>query len=214
MITRYQITAARALLEWTQDDLANASGVSKDMISKIEGGKSAGSLKSIQAIEGGLSVAGIEFSENDGVKRSSAQIRVLKGQKGFLEFYDEVFEEVQKTGVTSVRVSNVNERKFVQWQGDQLKEHSQRMNALGTSYQILIQHGDTYFPASDYAEYRWMPEGTFYSVPFYIYGKKVAMLIFDENEPRIYILSEPELCSVYKAQFESLWQQSTKPEVE
>ncbi len=213
MITRYQITAARALLEWTQDDLANASGVSKDMISKIEGGKSAGSLKSIQSIEDGLTVAGIEFGENDSVKRSASQIRVLKGQKGFLDFYEDVFEEVQKTGATSVSVSNVDERKFVQWQCEQLKEHSERMRALGTKYKILIQHGDTYFPASNYAEYRWMPEGTFYSVPFYIYGKKVAMLIFDEHEPRIYVLSEPELTNLYKAQFESLWKQSSEPEV-
>jgi transcriptional regulator with XRE-family HTH domain len=214
MITKYQIAAARALLEWTQDDLANASGVSKDMISKIESGKSAGSLKSIQSIEDGLLVAGIEFGENDSVKRSTAQIRVLKGQKGFLDFYDEVFEEIQRTGATSVSVSNVDERKFVQWQGDQLEEHSARMNALGTNYKILIQNGDNYFPASDYAEYRWMPKGTFYSVPFYIFGKKVAMFIFDENEPRIYILREPELTKVYKAQFESLWEQSTKPEVD
>jgi len=214
MITKYQIAAGRALLEWTQDDLANASGVSKDMISKIEGGKSAGSLKSIQAIENGLSIAGLEFSENDGVKRSTAQIRVLKGQKGFLDFYDEVFEEVQKTGATFVSVSNVDERKFVQWQGDQLEEHSERMNALGTKYKILIQNNDHYFPASKYAEYRWMPDGTFYSVPFYIFGKKVAMFIFDENEPRIYVLSEPELTNVYKAQFESLWKQSSKPEAD
>ncbi len=212
MITKFQISAARALLEWTQDDLAQTSGVSKDMISKIEGGKSAGSLKSIQSIEDALTVAGIEFSENDGVKRSAAQIRVLRGQKGFLEFYDAVFEEVQKTGASQVFVSNVDERKFVQWQGDQLAEHSERMKALGIRYKILIQHGDTYFPASNYAEYRWMPEGTFYSVPFYIYSKKVAMFIFDENEPRIYILDEPELTKVYRAQFESLWKQSEKPE--
>lgn len=212
MITKYQISAARALLEWTQDDLAHASGVSKDMISKIEGGKSAGSLKSIQALEDALVVAGIEFGENDGVKRSSAQIRVLRGQKGFLEFYDAVFEEIQKTGASHVFVSNVDERKFVKWQGDQLKEHSARMRELGTQYKILIQHGDTYFPASDYAEYRWMPEGTFYSVPFYVYGKKVALMIFDEDEPRIYILDEPELSKSHKAQFDSLWKQSTKPE--
>ena len=211
MITKYQIVAARALLEWTQDDLSNASGVSKDMISKIEGGKSAGSLKSIQAIEGAFTTGSIEFGDNDSVKRSSAQIHVLKGQKGFLEFYDEVFKEVQKTGAHSVYVSNVDERQFVEWQGDQLKEHSARMRELGTQYKILIQHGDTYFPASDYAEYRWMPEGMFYSVPFYVYGKKVAMLIFDD-EARIYILNEPELSKSHKAQFESLWQQSTEPE--
>jgi len=183
------------------------------MISKIEGGRSAGSLKSIQSIEDGLVIAGIEFGENDSIKRSTAQIQVLKGAEGFLKFYDEVFEEVQKTGIHSIFVSNVDEKQFVQWQGDQLEEHSVRMNALGVQYQILIQHGDTYFPASDYAEYRWMPKGTFYSVPFYVYGKKVAMLIFGENEPRIYILSEPELSKVHKAQFESLWNQSIIPEV-
>lgn len=213
MITKYQIPAARALLEWTQDDLANASGISKDMVSKIESGKSAGSLKSLQAIEAALTVAGIEFGENDCVKRSSNQIRVLKGQEGFLEFYDEVYEEVRNTGAKIVCVSNVDERKFVQWQGEQLDEHSARMQALGTQYKILIKHGDTYFPASDYAEYRWMPEGMFYSVPYYVYGQKVAMLIFDEEEPRIYILNEPELSKSHKSQFDSLWDQSTIPEV-
>lgn len=212
MITRLQISAGRALLEWTQDDLSQASGVSKDMISKIEGGKSSGSLKSIQALENALTIAGLEFGDNERVSKSSNKVHVLKGQRGFLEFYDHVYEELKSTNSKFAYVCNVDENEFVKWQGDNLKEHTARMTALGIQYKIMIRHGDTFFPASDYGEYRWMPEGMFSSVPYYLFGGKLAFLIFTEEEPRIYILNEPDLSSSYKSQFDSLWQQSTKPE--
>ncbi len=57
-----------------------------------------------------------------------------------------------------------------------------------------------------------MPKGTFFSVPYYMYGEKLAMMIF-ENEPRIYILDEPEISQMHRKQFESLWEQSTEPKI-
>lgn len=212
MISRHQIAAARVLLEWTQDELSKASGVTKSMISAIEKGSSAGSLKSLQSIETALELAGIEFSDNDGVCRAATRIQMLEGVKGCLAFYDDVFDEVRKQGVHNVFVSNVDEREFVKWQGEQLKEHSERMQALDVHYKILVKHGDAYFPAADYGEYRWMPEELFNSVPLYIYGRKLAMLVFADENLRIYILDEPEITKIHKKQFDGIWSVAEKPE--
>lgn len=211
MISRHQIVAARALLDWTQDRLANAAGLTKDMISKIEGGKSAGSLKSLQSIEHALQIAGIKFGDNDGVSRSTSRIQVLEGIKGCMSFYDDVFETARDEGMRTICVNNVDERDFVKWQGEQLREHTERMKALSVQYKILIKQGDTFFPASAYAEYRWLPESLFGSVPFYIYGTKLAMLVFSADKLKIYILDEPEITKMHRRQFDAYWETALVP---
>jgi transcriptional regulator with XRE-family HTH domain len=58
---------ARAALDWTVRDLAEASGLHRNTITNIEIGRFAGDLGSIAAIERVLTAAGIEFlDENDG----------------------------------------------------------------------------------------------------------------------------------------------------
>lgn len=69
MITVRQLKAARALLAWGQNDLANASGVSEPTIARLEavdgvvGGRAATGEKLKETLE----AAGIEFiAENGG----------------------------------------------------------------------------------------------------------------------------------------------------
>jgi transcriptional regulator with XRE-family HTH domain len=56
-------------LEITQDELAAKSGVSKRAIVDFEAGRSTPIRANLAAIRGALEQAGIEFLENDGVKR-------------------------------------------------------------------------------------------------------------------------------------------------
>lgn len=204
-----QIAAARALLGWDQKDVAERVGLTIAAISKIEKGENKGKSTTLDAIQSAFEMAGVVFTDG-GVQLRKNAVRIFEGAKGFLEFYDEVYWTVRQSKNKTVYVSNVDERKFVEWQKEQLTEHTQRMQDLDVRYKILIQHGDTYFPASTYADYRWMPKGTFFSVPYYMYGEKLAMMIF-EDEPRIYILDEPEISLMHRKQFESLWEQSTEP---
>jgi len=73
MISTGQIRAARALLRWTAQDLANASGVGVATIRRMEvtDGVPAAQTRSLLAIQSSLEVAGIEFigkpNENPGV---------------------------------------------------------------------------------------------------------------------------------------------------
>lgn len=208
-VTIDQIKAARGLKNWTQMDLANAANISKDTIRNIESGKLPHQqtlIKIVRAFE----IAGIEFIER-GVRHSAHTVKILEGQEGFLEFYEDVYHTLKVSENRKVYVSNVDERKFVKWQGEQLTEHIERVLRLKASYKILIKHGDTYFPASSYAEYRWLPDGIFYSVPTYMYGSKVALIIFSDSL-RIYILNEPEISEAHRKQFEEAWKNSQEPD--
>jgi len=210
MINAGQIRAARALLKWNQGDLAEKSGVSVPAIANIELEKQQPSTNTLERLEAAFNKAGLEFTDRDGMRRKDASVQILEGQKGFLAFYDMVYEEAKATGTKEIMVSNVDEREFVKWQGEQLVEHTARMKALDINYKILIRHGDTFFPASSYAEYKWAPEGMHYTVANYLFGSKLAFILFGDTL-KIFILSEGELVEDFRKQFISLWEKAERP---
>jgi len=109
-----------------------------------------------------------------------------------------------------VVVHNVDERKFEKWLGtENLEVHIERMKSIsGINYRILLKEGDDYFLATpDYSEYRWIPSSFFSSVPFYVYGQKLAILLFDA-EPTVIILDYPSVAEAYRVQFEAFWKLS------
>lgn len=63
-----QVKAARALLRWSQRDLAKASGVSEPTIKRIEAkpGPLTGRPSTLSAIRAALEAAGVEFIEENG----------------------------------------------------------------------------------------------------------------------------------------------------
>ena len=70
MITANQLRSARALLNWTQQDLAKRSGVSEDSIREIESGKTEPRKNTLRALIRAIDDAGVNFIMGDspGVK--------------------------------------------------------------------------------------------------------------------------------------------------
>ena len=74
MISTEQIRAARALLRWTAQNLADMSGVGVATIRRIElmDGVPSGQVRTIEALRGALEGAGVEFigspSDRPGVR--------------------------------------------------------------------------------------------------------------------------------------------------
>ncbi len=63
MISTGQVRAARAMLRWRAQDLANASGVGVATIRRMEvlDGVPSGQIRSLAAIQSALEAAGVEF---------------------------------------------------------------------------------------------------------------------------------------------------------
>lgn len=69
-VSTRQIKAARALLSWSQDDLAAASGISSPTIKRLEAvdGYLGGRDETVRAICAALEAEGIHFLEENGVR--------------------------------------------------------------------------------------------------------------------------------------------------
>jgi transcriptional regulator with XRE-family HTH domain len=64
---------ARAALNWTVRNLAQATGLHRNTITNIEVGRYVGDQKSLELIEGVLRKAGIEFIDDGGVRLRKGQ---------------------------------------------------------------------------------------------------------------------------------------------
>ena len=65
-VTSAQVRMARAALDWTVRDLAEASRLHRNTITNIETGKYAGDAATLAAIEQVLKRAGVEFIDENG----------------------------------------------------------------------------------------------------------------------------------------------------
>src|SRR6266404_5608624 len=74
-VTSEQVRMARAALNWTVRDLAEATGLHRNTISNIEVGRYAGDPSTLAAIEKVLRHAGVEFIDENG---GGAGVRLRK----------------------------------------------------------------------------------------------------------------------------------------
>src|SRR5690606_38091053 len=119
-------------------------------------------------------------------------------------FYDDVYATIRDRG-GDIFVHNVDETLFLKWLGDKKEAHRERMSRLGNFNQkIILCEGDTNF-AVDFAkvEYRWLPEEEFSSVPFYIYGPKLALITFEDDDVGVFILHQDDITSTFRKLFSS-----------
>lgn len=213
-ITTAQIRGARGILNWSQGDLASRTGISATSIGSIENNQTTPRANTLLSIQRAFEDAGIEFMGQDGVRLKTGNVRVLTGREGYIEFFTDVYDVLSKLEDPEVCVSNVDERQFAKWHGELGEEHLKRMKELkNIKARILIQDGDTYFPADSYAEYRWLSKELFSSVPFYVFGKKLAIMLFD-IEPTIILLNYPAVTQTYRKQFEAMWNNASIPDKE
>ncbi len=209
-ISTAQMRGARGLLNWGQNDLSDRTGISTTSLGSIENGITIPRESSIAAITKAFEAAGIEFTNNDGVRRKSAEITILRGAEGFQKFSYSVHTSVQNDD-REVLQAYVDDRKFAELLGSEAYPHVERMEKMDTKrFKILQREDDAYFPAKNYAEYRWIPSKQFLAVPFVVYGENLAVILF-EPEPTIIINNFPLVAEAYRLQFLALWDHAIVP---
>ena len=82
MITRAQIRAARALIGWTQTDLAQASGISQVAIKNFERGATDPRASTLTSIQDALDEAGVIFLEPGDTRDGGIGVRLKPTIKG------------------------------------------------------------------------------------------------------------------------------------
>ncbi|MGB9152333.1 MAG: helix-turn-helix transcriptional regulator [Alphaproteobacteria bacterium] len=208
-VSASQIRAARALLDWSQEDLASASDLSIATIHKIESGQISPRNKTISSIISTMEQANIEFTSPMGVQLKSNDVRVLEGEDAYLLLLDDVYHTLKK-----------QKGEALVWNADNSVSPESAINSVirmrkeGIRFRYLVEEGNT-FLHGPLEEYRWVPKEFFLNNVQEIYGNKVAFPMHStmatQQAKRIVIIESAALAESMRNAFNFMWQNCRKP---
>jgi len=202
-ITPEQCRAARAILNWSQPELAERAGLTVNPIVSFE--KESGtqtSPRTMRRIVRAFELAGICFTPTGGIERQNKLITILDGADANLKIHDDIYHTL-KSGGGEVLCAGVKEP--VESDGESyklLKRHIARLEEAGITERILLRKGDTNIVAPR-EWYRWLPNIYFGKSPFQIYGSKIALKDFANNQ--ILLVNHSLFAESQSAMFDALW---------
>ncbi|MEZ5813868.1 MAG: helix-turn-helix transcriptional regulator [Alphaproteobacteria bacterium] len=207
MLTIEQCRGARGLLGWTQQDLADASGLSKTAINNFEKGHSDIKAESLRAIRMAFESVEIEFLEQDGLRKRSENIRILKGPSGMSELLDDI-ARTNLTAGSEILINNVDNTLSSQISTQRLFEHIEMLKTGHIRQRVLCPQ-DTKNVLSPNDECRWISrEDMGGRLASFIYANKVAFQLWDRS--MIIIINSPEARLSETRRFEMLWSSAAK----
>lgn len=207
MITIEQIKAARAMLDWSQEQLAKSSGVSFPSIKNLERRSNKPRLETINAIRAALEDAGIVFLGETGIKLrgENLKVKVFEGQDSLYRLLNDIFDTLVGTD-NELLIAGVSESDHIGEGGEKFLELVRKRCKHGIRTKLLAKEGDRNLvdPDSPTREYRWVSEEIFSQVPYYIYSNKYAILLFGTPH-RVVLIESKQVAESYRKQFMVLW---------
>jgi len=206
-ISAGQIKAARALLDWSQEDLADSSGLSIATIRKLEVGFISPRPATIYVLRRAFESAGIEFMDRDGVRRCSEEITTYKGAAGHGSFVDDVIETIQKAGGDLLMIDPAGysfwEQKTRTLENVLLLNGSSMIKCLHTEIIDLVLSTPRF-------EHRFISRQYVDPLPFCVFGDKLALVVSGKGaEPKIVVMSSSIAAQASRRQFFSMWEKAT-----
>lgn len=202
MITINQCRAARGLLDWTQQDLADASGLSKTAINNFEKGHSDIKMESLRAVSMAFESADIEFLDENGLRKKSEKAYYLKGESAFEELLDDIVETM-KNKDSDILVINRNETITGQTSQKALLDYREKLKKHGINERIICAHSNNSL-TQDIESKRWLDEAALLGVlTTFIYDRKVAIELWDQSI--ILVLDSKEANASERLRFEKIW---------
>ncbi len=211
MIVGRQIRAARALIDMSQDELAEATGLTPQAIRKIEAGTVTPREGTMSDIFKALSNRGIEFTDGQGVKLKSSDLEVFEGPDRFDEFYEYMYQHLSQHG-GEVCVSVSDENLLSKYRKDP-DIHRQRMKKLvdkgKVSFRILTMKSNF---SSSYALYKWQKSDITAPTSFYAFGDCLALISFlHHSPPYVVLIRSAPLANAYRESFNVAWREASDP---
>jgi transcriptional regulator with XRE-family HTH domain len=209
MISVHQLRAGRALINWSQNDLAKKTGISLRALANIESGASIPRASTADFLKQALEKGGVEFLAADGVRlrEEVLEIYTYEGAEALRVLWSDVFD-VLSDGDEIVCV-HIDERYFAEkGTPEQIDEFYKNVAGKNLKERLLIKKGDD-FIISARENYRWLRSDLFIEIPFIIYGNTVIKILMGETMKIILIRNEA-LAKAYKKQFEIYWHKESE----
>ena len=215
MISSLQIKAARALLDWSQDDLAEGTGLSRTTIRSIELGYAArpGNIKEIYRI---LEANGVEFLEGDGVRLRPQDKRDFMGSDSCDRFFEYMMRTVKRSG-GDVVCQFESQAMLTKVSGKTHSSNLQRLEVINRIVPVQCMLGDTMTATFVLPSYglRFSPEKpTILSMSTFVFGQQLALAYMDNNQHFSFaVFHNEKFVTDFRNYFQAKWGEA-KPVVQ
>ncbi len=202
MITIEQCRAARGLLDWTQQDLANASGLSKTAINNFEKKNSDIKNESLHAIRMAFESADLEFIGREGLRKKSEDVQILKGENAIAIILDDAYNSLKGSN-EELLISNIDDTITQTLSHEKLTEYAERFSKENINKRILCPTDKmSIFATSENC--RILPkESVTSAITTFIYGEKIAFELWDHA--MIIWTKSAKASKAERIRFEKLW---------
>ena len=207
-----QIRAARGLLDWSAEDLARETGLTRHTINSIEGGADSKET-SLNLIAAAFDRQAIEFTGGEGVKFREIDMRTFTGKESYRQMLDHIHAVMSKSkGGRLYQIAS--DAKYLAYAGDYVDTYTQKMAAIsGLDSRALTEEGDSHFPAP-YCKYRWLAKGSPKMAPFCVYGDHVVLPVREtKHHMELISVHSKLMADRYVEQFMDLWGEASEPKV-
>lgn len=202
MVTIEQCRAARGLLSWTQQDLAEASGLSKTAINNFEKGHSDIKADSLRAIRLAFESAEVEFLDSNGVRKRSEHFTSFTGHQAFQNLLDDISETLQSQG-GELLVCNSNGRLSSLAKPEKVEQHYKHLEDFNIHERVInIGTAQSDWGQSNVKIIKNAPGLSTHMCSF-IYGSKVAFMLWDGET--IICMQSVHASNVERHRFEVMW---------
>ena len=208
MMTVSQIKAARALLDWTQAELAKAAGTHLNVVNNIERGIANPRQGTLEKLQAALEGHGITLIGNRGVELRRDTVTMLKHEgEGFLRAL--MADIVANTKGTEEVLSILPDiRNFSGHDPEANKAYYDGKEEKGFRERMITRDMPGFFPRNA-AAYRVVAAEDLGPVDTIIYGERVAYVFWAAQE--VVILKNTDLAATQRRVFEQFWSSGHEP---
>lgn len=197
MVTIAQCRAARGLLGWTQQELADAAGMSKTAINNFEKGHSDMKAESLRAIRTAFEARDIEFIAAAGVRIREDRTEVLSGHGAFGLLLDDIAQTLRGGGSAAIIAPPQNG-----WP-EQEKHLERHLADLPIEKIKILCAPEDAALWQKIGRCRRIDTRQESAMPSFCYGHKVAIVLWKFKS--IVVIGAPVAAEAEKERFEFLW---------
>lgn len=207
MITPTQMRAARAMLDVSQGHVAQYLGIAANTLSKIESGQSDVSGTRLTDIQRFYEREGVEFTENEGVKKNENPIFFVEGdthENTYLQILEDVLENLKDQKDPELLIMYADDGVSPPRVNDMYR----KMRDSGIKMRQLIEEGNTHI-MGPLEEYRYVPKEFFINRVTLVYADRIANET--ANVLRASIKVDPINAEIQRNTFNMLWSILAQP---
>ncbi|MFH1590759.1 MAG: helix-turn-helix domain-containing protein [archaeon] len=137
------------------------------------------------------------------IPEEDTSVEVFKGKGVVRTLYRDVLKTL-KAQPGEVLISGVEEDKFIEEDRIALSQYLVRLQRLSSSERVLVRETDSSFVEGPQTTYRSIPDEYFNPIPIYVYGNRLANVIWGHPNFAI-VIKNKSLAETYRRQFNMLW---------